>query len=96
MNLLYQLRDKEFASQKNQLLSPLRGWLCNHGEKSLEKFEILKEKGFHAPLIFEGETPLRKFVAYIDPEDKFSVTDKLSQVRLSDKPIKSKSQFFIV
>lgn len=32
------------------------------------------------PLIFSSETPMRKFVAYIDPEDKFAVEDKLSQI----------------
>lgn len=32
------------------------------------------------PLIFSSETPLRKFVAYIDPEDRFNVEDKLSQI----------------
>lgn len=32
------------------------------------------------PLHFSPETPHKKFVAYIDPEDKFAVEDKLSQV----------------
>jgi carbonic anhydrase len=81
MNLLYQMKDKEFSSQENQILSPLRGWLCNHGKHSLEKLNILEEKGFHHPLIFEGETPMRKFAAYIDPDNRFTIEDKLSQVK---------------
>jgi len=80
MNLLYQLKDEEFASQQNQILSPLRGWLCSHGTESLKKFNILEETSFDAPLVFEGETPMRKFVAYIDPDHRFSIEDKLSQV----------------
>lgn len=35
---------------------------------------------FKKPMLFIGETPQRKFVAYIDPENKFSIEDKLSQV----------------
>lgn len=36
--------------------------------------------GFEKPLMFTAETPLRKFVAYIDPENKFAIEDKLSQI----------------
>lgn len=32
------------------------------------------------PLIFSSETPLRRFVAYIDSENKFAIEDKLSQI----------------
>lgn len=32
------------------------------------------------PLMFSSETPMRKFVAYIDPENKFATEDKLSQI----------------
>lgn len=32
------------------------------------------------PLVFQAETPLRKFVAYIDPDNKFNLEDKLSQI----------------
>lgn len=54
--------------------------MCAHANSSLEKFKQLKTTGFHQPMIFQAETPMRKFVAYIDPEDKFAVEDKLSQV----------------
>lgn len=36
--------------------------------------------GLDKPLTFTAETPLRKFIAYIDPDDKFAVEDKLSQI----------------
>lgn len=36
---------------------------------------------FDKPMLFTAETPQRKFVAYIDPENKFCIEDKLSQVR---------------
>lgn len=80
MNLLYKLRDEEFASLENRRISPLRSWLCTHANSSLEKFQQLEAGGYHHPLIFQSETPMRKFVAYIDHEDRFSIEDKLSQV----------------
>lgn len=83
MNLLYELdKNKELATSDQQKLSPLKGWLCNHGAPSLEKFRHLEKNGFKTPLMFEAEIPTRKFVAYIDPDDKFSITDKLSQVKI--------------
>ncbi|KAJ8939933.1 hypothetical protein NQ318_007861 [Aromia moschata] len=80
INLLYQLQDSEFASQDNRRISPLRSWLCTHALPSLEKFQQLELTDYSKPLIFQAETPLRKFVAYIDPENKFNIEDKLSQV----------------
>ncbi|XP_011882200.1 PREDICTED: beta carbonic anhydrase 1 isoform X2 [Vollenhovia emeryi] len=80
MNLLYALRDEEFASQTNRRMSPLRAWLCAHASSSLTKFQHLEVAGFREPILFQAETPLRKFVAYIDPEDKFAIEDKLSQI----------------
>lgn len=66
--------------QKNRRISPLRAWLCEHADTSLEKFQNLQETGLDKPIIFSSETPLRKFVAYIDPENQFAIEDKLSQV----------------
>ncbi|KAI5714147.1 hypothetical protein M8J76_011654 [Diaphorina citri] len=62
MNLLHKLRDVEFASKDNRRISPLRAWLCTHAMSSLEKFQQLEVSGFHTPLIFQAETPLRKFI----------------------------------
>lgn len=47
---------------------------------SLDKFQQLELTDYSKPLIFQAETPLRKFVAYIDPENQFSIEDKLSQI----------------
>ncbi|KAI4465970.1 carbonic anhydrase [Holotrichia oblita] len=58
----------------------LRAWLCTHALSSLEKFQQLQLTDFSKPILFQAETPLRKFVAYIDPENKFAVEDKLSQI----------------
>ncbi|CAG9804792.1 unnamed protein product [Chironomus riparius] len=80
INLLYQLQCSKFASRKNRILSPLRSWLATHAGTSLEKFQYLQEHGFEKPLMFTAETPLRKFVAYIDPDNKFAIEDKLSQI----------------
>jgi len=81
MNLLYSLQDEQFASLENRRKSPLRAWLCRHADTSLEKFQQLKSTNFAEPLLFQAETPMRKFVAYIDPDNKFSTEDKLSQVK---------------
>lgn len=80
INLLYQLQDQEFSSQDNRRISPLRAWLSTHALSSLEKFQQLEITDYSKPLIFQAETPLRKFVAYIDPENKFTNEDKLSQI----------------
>ncbi|XP_012061583.1 PREDICTED: beta carbonic anhydrase 1 isoform X1 [Atta cephalotes] len=82
MNLLYALRDKKFASQANRRMSPLKAWLYAHASSSLTKFQHLEITGFREPILFQGEMSLRKFVAYIDPEDKFAIEDKLSQVSI--------------
>lgn len=80
MNLLYQLQDPEFASKENRVLSPLRSWLKTHANTSLEKFQHLITNGLDKPLTFIGETPQRRFIAYIDPDNKFAIEDKLSQI----------------
>lgn len=81
MNLLYTLRDKAEATDDQRRISPLKAWLCAHAkDSSLERFLKWKEAGMKDPLIFSSETPLRKFIAYIDPENKFNVEDKLSQI----------------
>lgn len=66
--------------QDNRRISPLRAWLCTHALASLEKFQQLEVTDYGKPLIFQAETPMRKIVAYIDPENKFNIEDKLSQI----------------
>jgi len=65
-------------------MSPLRAWLYAHGSSSLAKFQHLEICGFHQPIVFQAETSVRKFVAYIDPENKLAVEDKLSQVGIHE------------
>ncbi|XP_068628255.1 beta carbonic anhydrase 1 [Battus philenor] len=79
MNLLYKLKSKEESSIEQRRISPLKSWLCTHGQTSLEKFVQMNGE-FDKPMLFTAETPQRKFVAYIDPENKFCIEDKLSQV----------------
>lgn len=81
MNLLYTLRNREERTPDKRRMSPLKAWLCAHAaNSSLDRFLKWKDAGMKDPLIFSSETPLRKFIAYIDPEDKFTVEDKLSQI----------------
>lgn len=54
--------------------------MCTHALTSLEKFQQLQVSDYSKPLIFQAETPMRRFVAYIDPENKFTIEDKLSQI----------------
>ena len=82
MNLLYCLRDNDFSSDKNLKASPLRAWMFRHARSSINKFNILENSDFHNnPLTFKAEGPNKEFLAYIDPDDRFNITDKLSQVR---------------
>lgn len=80
MNLLYELQDPQLSNKENRRLSPLKSWLLKNASSSLEKFQYLVEHGLDQPLTFSAETPLRKFVAYIDPDNKFAIEDKLSQI----------------
>lgn len=81
MNLLYSLRDKNQITADQRRISPLKAWLCAHAtNSSLDRFLKWQEDGMDSPLIFSSETPLRKFIAYIDTENKFGVEDKLSQI----------------
>lgn len=66
--------------QENRRLSPLRSWLCAHCHASIDKFNELEKDNFEKPILFQAETPLRKFVAYIDPDKKFTIEDRLSQI----------------
>uniref|UniRef100_A0A2A4J674 Carbonic anhydrase n=1 Tax=Heliothis virescens TaxID=7102 RepID=A0A2A4J674_HELVI len=79
MNLLYKLKSKEESTTEQRRLSPLKSWLCTNALTSLNKFLAMKGD-FTKPMHFSAETPQRRFVAYIDPENKFCIEDKLSQV----------------
>lgn len=80
MNLLYMLRDPKEATQQQRRMSPLRAWLLEHASTSLDIFNNIQNIGFDKPITFSSESPLRRFVAYIDHENRFCIEDKLSQV----------------
>lgn len=69
-----------FILQNERRISPLKAWLYEHAATSLDRFLDLKERGLDRPLLFSSETPTRKFIAYIDPDNQFAIEDKLSQV----------------
>lgn len=75
-------------------MSPLKAWLCEHAaNSSLERFLKWQETGMEKPLIFSSETPMRTFIAYIDPENKFAVEDKLSQINTLEQCELNRSRF---
>jgi carbonic anhydrase len=82
MNLLYSFKKGVETNMKTLERSPLKAWLHRHGSVSLSLFEKLEKNGFQEPLVFPMEGPFKQFVAYIDPDNKFTYTDKLSQASL--------------
>lgn len=83
MNLLHSFKTGEDTDARTLERSPLKAWLHRHASISLSKFENLERNNFQEPLTFRMEGPFKQFVAYIDPDNKFSLTDKLSQVILT-------------
>ncbi|XP_041373453.1 beta carbonic anhydrase 1-like [Gigantopelta aegis] len=80
MNMLYGIKH-DMCNHAACSHSPLRAWLQKHGAPTVKKFAKLSpENNFSGPLIFQGETEENSFAAYIDPENNFSLPDKLSQV----------------
>ena len=61
--------------------TPLEMWLKRHAADSMSKYELLETFGFNRPLVFQTENNKHSFEAFIDPEDRFDIRDKLSQVR---------------
>lgn len=47
------------------------------------------------PLMFSSETPMRKFVAYIDPDNQFATEDKLSQINTLEQVSNAASYGFL-
>ncbi|XP_060068847.1 beta carbonic anhydrase 1-like [Ylistrum balloti] len=74
MNLLYSMRNEVHIKEGG----PLQLWMKRHGTASLEKFKLLTpENEYKGPVPYQTA---RKFEAYIDPENRFNLEDKLSQV----------------
>jgi hypothetical protein len=51
-----------------------------HALESLRRFELLEAAKFREPLVLRGESPEVTLKAFIDVDDRFGATDKLSQV----------------
>ncbi|KAK3581678.1 hypothetical protein CHS0354_022605 [Potamilus streckersoni] len=77
MNLLFTCRHECHKPEG----TPLQLWVKKHGQRSVEKFSMLSsENKYLGPVVFQAETTQRTFEAFIDPEDKFRIEDKFSQV----------------
>jgi carbonic anhydrase len=76
MNKLWSLKD-EVESHEG---TPLDLWMKRHAKSSLLKLNTMLGVPKVEPLVFQAETPKHTFEAFIDVENKFDVTDKLSQV----------------
>ncbi|NP_001171747.1 carbonic anhydrase-like [Saccoglossus kowalevskii] len=76
MNCLYGIRN---VTSHDKDKNPFAAWLAKFGKASLNAFKEV-ERGSKSPLKFTGETPKHNFEAFIDPDDKFGIEDKLSQV----------------
>jgi hypothetical protein len=75
MLTLYGLKDE----MHNKTGAPLDLWLKKHGLRTIEKFKFLKEENqFMGPVPFKQNKHLTE--VFIDPEQKFNMGDKLSQV----------------
>ena len=63
-----------------QTFSPLRAWVTSHGNRSIGEFFRLEAAQFRRPLLLNKLNKNAKFPAYVDVDEKFSVTDKLSMI----------------
>ena len=76
--MLYQYKDQCHEHSGGSL----QMWVKKYGAPSLRKFAELsqQDKNHIGPVPFNGRFSQLNFQAYIDPENRFSVEDKLSQV----------------
>ena len=71
VNLLHSLH----ADNEAHTAGPLRSWVTRHGECTMAEFDKMEADHFRNPILLHG-----KFPAFIDVDNKFSITDKLSMV----------------
>lgn len=76
INMLYSMRNN--MSDKSDK-SALKSWLKQNGSDTVEKYFVFEKDGFKKPLSF-SELNSNKFDAYIDPENKFAIQEKFSQI----------------
>jgi len=79
VNLLYDLHTDPEQHQPASF-SPLRHWVSVHGRRTMHEFAKLEAAQFRRPLLLDKLNKVSKFPAYVDVDEKFSVTDKLSMV----------------
>lgn len=79
INLLYQLKDQCHDHCGG---GSLQMWIKKYGAPSARKFAELskQDKNHIGPVPFNGKFSQLNFQAYIDPENRFSTEDKLSQL----------------
>jgi len=81
MEVLYSLKNEAFNTKLHELSNaPIKAWLLKHALTSLEKYEELERADFRKPLTVRADNSHSGFPAYIDVDNNFSHTDKLSQV----------------
>ena len=79
INMLYDIHTDP-KDVPPQHFSPLRAWVKQHGNRSMAEYFRLETAHFRKPLILNRLNKDAEFPAYIDVDEKFSVTDKLSMV----------------
>jgi len=79
VNLLYDLHTDPNAVNPTEF-SPLRSWVHTHGARSMNEFFRIEQAHFRKPLLLNKLNKKTKFPAYVDVDEKFSITDKLSMV----------------
>jgi len=78
VNLLYDIHtDPNYVSAH---FSPLKNWVTVHGRRTMHEFAKLETAQFRRPLMLNKLNKNDKFPAFVDVDEKFSVTDKLSMV----------------
>jgi len=78
VNLLYDIHTDPSYQSSAPSFSPLRNWVTMHGNRTMEEFIKLEQAQFRKPLLLNKLNKKAKFPAYVDVDEKFSVTDKLS------------------
>jgi len=79
INLLYDLHT-DAEQQQAASFSPLRHWVSVHGRRTMHEFAKLEAAQFRRPLLLNKLNKTSKFPAYVDVDEKFTITDKLSMV----------------
>lgn len=79
VNMLYDIHTDPNDTPPDSF-SPLRSWVTTHGARSMAEFFRLEAAQFRKPLLLNKLNKNAKFKAYVDVNEKFSVTDKLSMV----------------